>query len=94
MVCRCKQGGAVTLCRAERGAVTHHRLHQSPRPAQAILAIAQQCYAGTAQGFLLAVRGYEFEFIEELTPKAAENLRAALAMLSGWLKSVHDGASP
>jgi hydrogenase maturation protease len=61
---------------------------------EAILAIARQCYGGTAQAFLLAIRGYEFEFVEELTPKATENLQAALAMLSGWIKSVHDGALP
>jgi hydrogenase maturation protease len=49
---------------------------------EAILAIARQCYGGSPQGFLLAIRGYEFEFIEALTPGATNNLRAALAMLT------------
>jgi hydrogenase maturation protease len=49
---------------------------------EAILAIARQCYGGSPPAFLLAIRGYEFEFIEKLTPGAADNLRAALAMLT------------
>ena len=49
---------------------------------EVILAIAGQCYGGSPPAFLLAIRGYEFEFIEKLTPGAADNLRAALAMLT------------
>jgi hydrogenase maturation protease len=49
---------------------------------EAILAIAGQCYGGSPPAFLLAIRGYEFEFVEALTPGATENLRAALAMLT------------
>jgi hypothetical protein len=45
------------------------------------LAIAQQCYGKVPFGFLLGIRGYEFEFVEGLTPGAADNLGAALAML-------------
>jgi len=48
---------------------------------EAILAIALQCYGGSPQAFMLAIRGYEFEFVEELTPGAEHNLRDALAML-------------
>jgi hydrogenase maturation protease len=49
---------------------------------EAILAIARQCYGGSPQAFLLAVRGYRFEFVEELTAGAIDNLRAALVMLT------------
>jgi hydrogenase maturation protease len=59
---------------------------------EAILAIAQTCFGHAAQAFLLAVRGYEFEFVEELTPAAAENLQAALAMLTGRIRAAQAGA--
>jgi hydrogenase maturation protease len=56
---------------------TSHIMHP-----QTILAIAQQCYGKAPAAFLLGIRGYEFEFIEALTPGAAANLNAALAMLT------------
>jgi hydrogenase maturation protease len=49
---------------------------------ETILAIAQQCYGKTPPAFLLGIRGYEFEFIEALTPGAVANFDAALAMLT------------
>lgn len=57
------------------------------RPA-AILAIARQYYDRTPQAFLLAIRGYEFAFVEDLTPPAAENLDAALVMLTGRIRAI------
>jgi hydrogenase maturation protease len=54
---------------------------------EALLAIARQCYGGTPRAFLLAIRGYEFAFVESLTPQASENLRAALEMLTGRLRA-------
>jgi hydrogenase maturation protease len=59
---------------------------------EAILAIASQYYGASPQAFVLAIRGYEFEFIEALTPGAGENLRAALAMLTERLRAAHDPA--
>ncbi len=56
---------------------------------EAILAIAQQCYGGAPQAFLLAIRGYEFEFIEALTQPATDNLHAALAMLTDRIRATH-----
>jgi hydrogenase maturation protease len=61
---------------------------------EAILAIARQCYGGAPQAFLLAIRGYEFEFVEALTPGAADNLRAALAMLTDRIRAVHAEVAP
>jgi hydrogenase maturation protease len=55
---------------------------------ETILAIARQCYGGSPKAFLLAIRGYEFEFIEALTPGAVHNLRAALAMLTDRIVAV------
>jgi hydrogenase maturation protease len=53
---------------------------------EAILAIARQCYGRSPRAFMLAVRGYEFEFIEALTPGATDNLRDALAMLTDRIR--------
>ncbi len=61
---------------------------------EAILAIASQCYGRAPRAFLLAIRGYEFEFVETLTPGAADNLRAALAMLTARIRAVHAEIAP
>ena len=53
---------------------------------EAILAIARQCYGRSPQAFVLAIRGYEFAFIEALTPGATDNLRDALAMLTDRIR--------
>lgn len=50
-----------------------------------ILAIAQHYFGRLPQAHLLAIRGYEFEFIEELTHGAKDNLRAAVGMLTGHI---------
>lgn len=47
-------------------------------PPEVILAICQQCYGRVPRGWLLAIRGYEFELIEELTERARHNLDEAL----------------
>jgi hydrogenase maturation protease len=61
---------------------------------EAILAIARQCYGGSPRAFVLAIRGYDFEFIESLTPAASDNLRAALAMLTDRIRAVSATAAP
>ena len=55
---------------------------------EAILAIARQCYGGSPQAFLLGIRGYEFEFIEALTPGAKDNLQAAIGMLIDRIRTL------
>jgi hydrogenase maturation protease len=53
----------------------------SVRP-EAILALARGALGGATAGYVLGVRGYEFdEFGEELTAGARRNLEAALAFL-------------
>jgi len=61
---------------------------------EAILAIARQCYGGSPQAFLLVIRGYEFEFIEALTPGAKDNLHAAVAMLTDRIRSLQGEFAP
>ena len=54
---------------------------------EAILAIARQFYGKSPRAFLLAIRGYQFEFVEELTEGAADNLRVALNMLTDRIRA-------
>jgi len=61
---------------------------------EVILAIAQQVYGGAPQAFMLGIRGYAFEFIEALTPRASDNLRVALAVLTDRLRSAYEGVGP
>ena len=44
---------------------------------ESILAICQDSFGRTPEAYLLAVRGYEFDFSEELTEGAQRNLEAA-----------------
>jgi len=81
-----KQGTAPYEVHTVQPALTIEFTSHLLRP-EAILAIARQCYGGTPQAFLLAIRGYEFAFLESLTPQAAVNLRAALEMLTGRLRA-------
>ncbi len=59
---------------------------------ETVLAIARQCYGHAAQAHLLAIRGYEFAFIEEMTEQANENLQAALLMLSERIQALQGPA--
>ncbi len=61
---------------------------------EVILAIARQYYGGSPRAFLVGIRGYEFEFLEELTMEAKHNLRAALAMLGERIRSCQTGEAP
>jgi hypothetical protein len=54
---------------------------------ETILAIAAEYSDRTPEAFLLAIRGYEFELEEALTPAARDNLRLALAALTARLRS-------
>ena len=54
---------------------------------EAILAMARQYYGGAPQAFLLAIRGYEFEFVEALSLRATDNLRLAVTMLAGAIRA-------
>jgi hydrogenase maturation protease len=49
---------------------------------EVVLALAQHYYGKSPRAFLLGIRGYEFEFIEQLTVGATENMRLAVSMLT------------
>jgi len=59
------------------------------RPA-ALLAIARLYCHRAPPALLLAIRGYEFEFVEALTAGGEKNLRAAVAMLTASIARSHD----
>ena len=61
---------------------------------EAILAIAHQYYGKSPQAFLLAIRGYQFEFVEELTAGAIDNLRVALTMLTDKIRASYAPVAP
>ncbi len=53
---------------------------------EVVLALAEHYYGRTPQAFLLGIRGYEFEFVEELTASATDNLRLAVSMFCGRME--------
>jgi len=55
---------------------------------ETILAMAGHYFGRTPEAFVLAIRGYEFEFIEALTPKANDNLQSAAAMLADRIRAL------
>ncbi len=52
---------------------------------EVILALAKRYCGRAPEAWLLGIRGYEFAFIEELTGRARENLRQAVAALANAL---------
>lgn len=53
----------------------------------AILGLAHNVFAATTEGYLLRIRGHEFDdFGERLSPQAADNLAAAMRFLESALQ--------
>lgn len=53
-----------------------------------VLRLAQDLFAARPAAYLLGIRGYEFdEFAEGLSPRAADNLRAAVEFLAPFLRA-------
>jgi hydrogenase maturation protease len=48
---------------------------------ETILALVRKYYGRAPRAFLVSIRGYEFDFVEELTAGALDNLRLAVSML-------------
>lgn len=61
-------------------AVTTHAM----APAS-VLALAEELYGRSPKAYLLAIRGYDFDIGEELSPRAAANLETALSLLNELL---------
>lgn len=59
---------------------------------EGVLALARRLFDAKVRGFVLGIRGYEFdEFGAPLTPRARENLRQAIAFLSARLRAGEGG---
>jgi hydrogenase maturation protease len=48
---------------------------------EVLLAITERCYGKSPEAYLVAIRGYEFEFLEGLTDLARSNLMLAVALM-------------
>ena len=59
---------------------THHLT------AQSLLSMCQSLYGNTPQAVLLSVRGYQFEFEQELSTETAELVPEAVEMIRGWME--------
>lgn len=62
--------------------LTHHT------PCEELLSWTRVLYGKTPQFYLLSIRGYDFDFGEELSDKARENLEKALEFIKGFLESI------
>lgn len=56
---------------------------------ESVLSICRDVYSRQPLAYVLAIRGYEWELIEGLTDKAAENLTKACEFLNGLLSSAN-----
>jgi len=71
------------LTAKEGGSFSSH----SVEPAE-VMALAENLFKSKAKGFMLAIRGYEFDkFDSPLTEKAKQNLSKALVFLENLLKT-------
>lgn len=51
-----------------------------------VVDLCNKIYSKTPESYVLHIKAYEFDFIEELTPKAAENMLDAFDYLKGFVK--------
>ena len=65
---------------ARETAITTHEL--SPG---AVLALCEELYGRRPKAWTLAIRGYEWDLAEGLSPQAEINLSAALTFLTDWV---------
>jgi len=55
---------------------------------QSILAHCVHLFNGDCRGYMLAIRGYEWELIDAISPAAASNLNDAYYFIENWLLSI------
>ncbi len=53
-----------------------------------ILALCHELYRKSVRAYVLAIRGYGWEFVEELTPAAEKNLEEAYRFLVGKITDI------
>jgi hydrogenase maturation protease len=59
---------------------------------EGVLALAKRLFDAKIRGFVMGIRGYEFdEFGAPLTPRAQENLRQAIAFMAARLRAGEGG---
>jgi len=58
---------------------------------ESVLALCEDHFGGTPEAWVLAVRGYAFEFSEGITPRARDNFDQALDFLQGVLQGWKEG---
>ncbi len=51
-----------------------------------VVDLCNKIYGKTPESYVLHIKAYEFDFIEELTPKAAVNMLDAFDFLKGFVK--------
>ncbi len=51
-----------------------------------VVFLCEQLYGKSPKSYILHIKAYEFDFVEELTPKAAENMLDAFDFLKGFVK--------
>lgn len=54
---------------------------------ESVLAIAEEHFGGAPEAWVLAIRGYEFDFREGLTPRAEINLEKAFEFVQTWVRA-------
>ena len=52
-----------------------------------VLAACAEHFGARPEAWVLGIRGYAFEFVEGLTPKAQDNFEAATAFIETWIKA-------
>jgi hydrogenase maturation protease len=50
-----------------------------------VIDLCRKLYGKTPQAYVLHMKAYEFDFIEELTPKAAENMEAGFQFIKKFV---------
>ena len=50
-----------------------------------VVDLCQKIYKKTPKAYVLHIKGFEYDFKEELTPKATENMQAAFAYLKDFI---------
>lgn len=61
---------------------------------ESVLALCGQMYGKTPECWLLGIRGHAYDFGEELTEKARENLEEAFAYLIDFIEQLRDADRP
>ena len=62
---------------------THHLTPQS------CLELANSIYKSRPEGYLVSIRGFSFQFVEELTPDTTRYAKSAINIILEWINTGH-----